>query len=103
MDAFHTLQQAGVTAGPQFNEEMLADDPHVAAREWIRPMTSRDVGSYPHIGYAFQGVPQVWDRGAPVLGEDNDYVFRKVLSSTTRSTSATSTRRSSSTTTSTPT
>ena len=42
-------------------------------------MTSRDVGTYPHIGYAFQGVPQAWDRGAPVLGEDNDYVFRKVL------------------------
>ena len=41
--------------------------------------TSRDVGTFPHIGYAFQGVPQAWDRGAPVLGEDNDYVFRKVL------------------------
>jgi crotonobetainyl-CoA:carnitine CoA-transferase CaiB-like acyl-CoA transferase len=77
--AFHTLQQAGVTAAPQFTEAMLADDPHVAAREWIRPMTSRDVGTYPHIGYAFQGLPQVWDRGAPVLGEDNDYVFRKLL------------------------
>jgi crotonobetainyl-CoA:carnitine CoA-transferase CaiB-like acyl-CoA transferase len=77
--AFHTLQRAGVTAAPQFTEEMLANDAHVAAREWIRPMTSRDVGSYPHIGYAFQGIPQAWDRGAPMLGEDNDYVFRKVL------------------------
>ncbi len=77
--AFHTLQQAGVTAAPQFTEAMLADDPHVAAREWIRPMASRDVGTHPHIGYAFQGVPQAWDRGAPVLGEDNDYVFRKVV------------------------
>ncbi len=79
MDAFHTLQRAGVTAGPQFTEAMLATDPHIAARGWIRPMTSRDVGTYPHIGYAFQGLPQAWDRGAPVLGEDNDYVFRKVL------------------------
>lgn len=78
-NAFHTLQRAGVTAAPQFTEEMLADDPHVAAREWIKPMTSRDVGTYPHIGYAFQGLPQAWDRGAPVLGEDNDYVFRKLL------------------------
>jgi crotonobetainyl-CoA:carnitine CoA-transferase CaiB-like acyl-CoA transferase len=77
--AFHTLQQSGVTAAPQFTEAMLADDPHVAARGWIKPMTSRDVGTYPHIGYAFQGLPQVWDRGSPVLGEDNDYVFRKVL------------------------
>jgi crotonobetainyl-CoA:carnitine CoA-transferase CaiB-like acyl-CoA transferase len=77
--AFHALQQAGVTAAPQFTEAMLADDPHVAARGWIKPMTSRDVGTYPHIGHAFQGLPQVWERGAPVLGEDNDYVFRKVL------------------------
>ena len=42
-------------------------------------MTSRDVGTYPHIGYAFQGLPQAWDRGAPVLGEDNEYVFRDVV------------------------
>jgi crotonobetainyl-CoA:carnitine CoA-transferase CaiB-like acyl-CoA transferase len=79
MDAFHTLQRAGVTAAPQFTETMLASDPHIAARNWIRPMTSRDVGTYPHIGFAFQGIPQAWDRGAPVLGEDNDYVFRKIL------------------------
>jgi crotonobetainyl-CoA:carnitine CoA-transferase CaiB-like acyl-CoA transferase len=79
LTAFHTLQQSGVTAAPQFTEAMLADDPHVAAREWIKPLTSRDVGTYPHIGYAFQGLPQAWDRGSPVLGEDNDYVFRKIM------------------------
>jgi crotonobetainyl-CoA:carnitine CoA-transferase CaiB-like acyl-CoA transferase len=79
MAAFHTLQAAGVTTGPLFDEQMLATDPHVAARGWIRPLASRDVGTYPHISFAFQGVPQAWDRGAPVLGEDNDYVFRKLL------------------------
>ncbi len=79
MDAFHTLQRAGVAAGPQFDEAMLATDPHVEARGWIRPLASRDVGSYPHIGYAFQGLPQAWERGAPVLGEDNEYVYREVL------------------------
>jgi crotonobetainyl-CoA:carnitine CoA-transferase CaiB-like acyl-CoA transferase len=79
MAAFHSLQRAGVTAGPQFDEEMLATDPHVEARGWIRQLASRDVGSYPHISYAFQGLPQVWERGAPVLGEDNDHVYREVL------------------------
>ncbi|MDQ1430059.1 MAG: hypothetical protein QOF40_661 [Actinomycetota bacterium] len=79
MTAFHALQRAGVAAGPQFDEAMLARDPHVEARGWIRDLASRDVGSYPHISYAFQGLPQAWDRGAPVLGEDNDYVYRKVL------------------------
>ena len=79
MDAFHALQRAGVTAGPLFDEELLAADPHVAARGWIRPLESRDVGTFPHISYPFQGVPQAWDRGAPALGEDNDYVYRKLL------------------------
>ena len=79
MSAFHALQQAGVTAGPQFDEEMLSRDPHVAARGWIRELASRDVGTYPHIAYAFQGIPQAWERGAPVLGEDNDYVYREVI------------------------
>ena len=79
MAAFHMLQAAGVTAGPLFDEQMLATDPHVEARGWIRPLASRDVGTYPHISFAFQGVPQAWDRGAPALGEDNDYVFRKLL------------------------
>jgi len=79
MAAFHALQRAGVTAGPQFDEEMLATDPHVGARGWIRDLESRDVGTYPHVGHAFQGVPQRWDRGAPVLGEDNDYVYRDVI------------------------
>jgi crotonobetainyl-CoA:carnitine CoA-transferase CaiB-like acyl-CoA transferase len=79
MTAFHALQRAGVPAGPLFDEAMLASDPHVAARGWIRPLASRDVGTYPHISYPFQGVPQAWDRGAPALGEDNDYVFRKLL------------------------
>ena len=80
MAAFHSLQQAGVTAGPQFDEEMLADRP---ARRGARvdPPDRRAATSarYPHIGYAFKGVPQVWERGAPVLGEDNDYVYRKVI------------------------
>jgi crotonobetainyl-CoA:carnitine CoA-transferase CaiB-like acyl-CoA transferase len=58
---------------------MLATDPHVAARGWIRPIASRDVGTHPHIGYPFQGIPQAWTRGAPGLGEDNRYVYRQVL------------------------
>jgi crotonobetainyl-CoA:carnitine CoA-transferase CaiB-like acyl-CoA transferase len=79
MEAFHALQGAGVTAGPLLDEDMLSSDPHVAARGWIRPLGSRDVGTHLHIGYAFQGVPQTWWRGSPVLGEDNDYVYKKLL------------------------
>jgi hypothetical protein len=24
-------------------------------------------------------VPQVWERGSPALGEDNEYVYKKVI------------------------
>jgi crotonobetainyl-CoA:carnitine CoA-transferase CaiB-like acyl-CoA transferase len=79
VEAFHALQAAGVAAGPLFDDDMLAVDPNVAARGWIRPLTSTDVGTYPHIGHAFTGLPMAWDRGSPVLGEDNEYVFGKLL------------------------
>ena len=78
-DGFHALQQAGVAAAPYSDDAALASDPHLAAREWIRPLTSRDVGTYNHLGHAFRGVPLAWERGAPTLGEDNEYVFKEIL------------------------
>ena len=79
IEAFHALQAAGIAAGPLLDEEMLAADPHVAERGWIRQLTGRDVGTHPHIGHAFRGIPQTWWRGSPVLGEDNEYVYKKLL------------------------
>ena len=79
VEAFHALQAAGVAAAPLFDDDMLAVDPNVAARRWIRPLASTDVGTYPHIGAAFTGLPMAWDRGSPILGEDNEYVFGKLL------------------------
>ena len=61
------------------DDPTFAADPQVAFREWIRPLESRDVGTHNHIGHLFQGVPQVWERGAPTLGQDNEYVFKEVL------------------------
>jgi crotonobetainyl-CoA:carnitine CoA-transferase CaiB-like acyl-CoA transferase len=77
--AFHALQRAGVAASPLFDEELVVADPNVAAREWVRPLTSADVGTHLHIGNAFRGIPQRWDRGSPTLGEDNEYVYRTLL------------------------
>jgi crotonobetainyl-CoA:carnitine CoA-transferase CaiB-like acyl-CoA transferase len=78
-DAFHALQQAGVAAAPCTDDAFLARDAHVRAREWIRPLSSRDVGTHDHLGSPFRGLPMVWERGAPTLGQDNDYVFKQVL------------------------
>jgi len=79
LDAFHALQRAGVAAGPLLNEEMFAADPHLRAREWQRPLRSHDVGTHLHPGLPYRGVPQVWRRGSPVLGEDNEFVYKHVL------------------------
>ncbi len=78
-DVFHALQAAGVPAAPLLEESMLASDPHVRARGWLRPLASRDVGTHDHLGHVFHGYPLAWDRGAPVLGEHNEYVFKEIL------------------------
>jgi crotonobetainyl-CoA:carnitine CoA-transferase CaiB-like acyl-CoA transferase len=77
--AFHALQEAGVAAAPCTDDAMLASDAQITAREWIRPLTSLDVGTFDHLGHAFRGIPMAWERGAPILGQDNEYVFKEVL------------------------
>lgn len=79
VEAFHALQGAGVAAAPQLSDDLLVADPNALARQWVRPLTNREVGSYQHIGHAVSGLPQAWWRGSPGLGEDNEYVYRKLL------------------------
>jgi crotonobetainyl-CoA:carnitine CoA-transferase CaiB-like acyl-CoA transferase len=77
--AFHALQRAGVAAAPILDDEPFARDPHFKDRQWQQPLLSLDVGTHLHPGYPYRGVPQEWRRGSPVLGEDNEYVYKKVL------------------------
>jgi crotonobetainyl-CoA:carnitine CoA-transferase CaiB-like acyl-CoA transferase len=78
-EAFHALQRAGVPAGPLLDDELFTSDPHMASRGWLRPLVSLDLGEHLHAGPAFEGVPQVWWRGSPVLGEDNAYVYKEIM------------------------
>lgn len=78
-EGFHTLQQAGVAAAPHLDEGAFAADPQVVSRQWLRPLASADVGAFHHFGQAFRGIPLAWERGAPALGQDNEYVFREIL------------------------
>ncbi|MGE0878470.1 MAG: CoA transferase [Acidimicrobiia bacterium] len=78
-EAFVTLQAAGVAAAPTIEDRQFMVDPQVVARDWIRPLTTRDVGTWLHLGHTYRGVPMAWGKGAPALGEDNEYVFRQVL------------------------
>jgi crotonobetainyl-CoA:carnitine CoA-transferase CaiB-like acyl-CoA transferase len=79
LDAFHALQGALVTAGPLLDDDLFVEDPQLAARQWLRPLRSLDVGTHPHPGLPYRGVAQVWRRGSPTLGEDNEYVYKQVL------------------------
>jgi crotonobetainyl-CoA:carnitine CoA-transferase CaiB-like acyl-CoA transferase len=79
LDAFHLLQRAGVAAGPRLSDEMFAADPHLCDRQWQRPLPSLDVGAHLHPGPPYRGVPQAWRRGSPVLGEDNEFVYKEIL------------------------
>lgn len=79
LEAFHVLQRAGVAAGPLLSDEMFEEDPHLLDRGWQRPLRSLDVGTHLHPGLPYCGVPQSWRRGSPVLGEDNEFVYRKIL------------------------
>ncbi len=84
--AMNRLQQAGVRAAAVQNAQDLNEiDPQLAHRKLFFEM------DHPVIGHArFEGEamkfsrssPDLW-RSAPLLGEDNDYVYRQILGLTT--------------------
>lgn len=75
------LQEAGVPAAvPQMNREVLSD-PHLEARGFFVEKEHLEVGVRRHAGipYRLSETPaQVW-RAAPVMGQDNEYVFGELL------------------------
>jgi crotonobetainyl-CoA:carnitine CoA-transferase CaiB-like acyl-CoA transferase len=79
LEAFHYLQGAGIPAAPLLDDELFTADPQMGDRGWFRPLESGDVGTHLHPGLAFSGVPHSWRRGSPTLGEDNEYVYKKLL------------------------
>jgi crotonobetainyl-CoA:carnitine CoA-transferase CaiB-like acyl-CoA transferase len=79
LDAFHRLQGAGIPAGPLLDEEHFSEDPNTVARGWLRPLRTTDVGTHLHPGHPYSGLDQVWRRGSPGLGEDNEYVYKELL------------------------
>ena len=78
-ETFHLLQANGIAAAPLLDVGPYLTDPQTLARGWMQPLLSLDMGVHPHPGWAYQGVPQVWDHGSPVLGEHNEYVYKQIL------------------------
>ena len=79
---FHLLQNTGVIAGPVLHEIHAYQDPHLRERGFFVPMTTVDTGTYvyPSTAFKMSKVPFQVRKPPVALGEDNDYVYRQVLS-----------------------
>ena len=80
-DATRRLQESGVAAAvPMMNRE-LAEDPHLNERGFFVEKEHAEVGVRKHAGipWRMSDTPcEVW-RAAPVIGQDNDYVYGELL------------------------
>lgn len=80
-DLFNQLQQVGVPAGPVLTEADAYNDPHLRDRGFFVELTHPRAGTHDHPGRLFTmsvTPPELW-RAAPVLGQDNRYVYQELL------------------------
>jgi len=80
-EAMRLLQKAGVPAGPSLDVSRVFDDPHLRetgyfTRRTISDGESRDL---PGLPWSSDEWPEHRIEAAPVLGQDNDYVYRELL------------------------
>ena len=75
------LQQQGVAAGVVQDASDLAIDPQLRARGFFIELDHPELGKTISDGTPIQlsDTPARYNRAAPVLGQDNDYVYRELL------------------------
>ncbi|MDA1096692.1 MAG: CoA transferase [Chloroflexi bacterium] len=81
-DLMRRLQAAGVPAGQVLDERDAFQDTHHRARGFWQSLEHPEIdGPREHAGLFFQlsDIPNRLRRAAPRLGEDNEYVYKKVL------------------------
>jgi crotonobetainyl-CoA:carnitine CoA-transferase CaiB-like acyl-CoA transferase len=80
-DLAEQLRQAGVPAFKSMSSIDLCSDGYLWGREAYRMVTDHKNGSRPIIGPSWRISPDgpKVERGAPLLGEHNDYVYREIL------------------------
>ncbi len=80
-ELFAALQEHRVPAGPVLNEADAAADPHFAARGVFRSVTHPRAGTYdyPSFGARWSGIDYAWGTPAPLVGQDNEYVYQELL------------------------
>jgi crotonobetainyl-CoA:carnitine CoA-transferase CaiB-like acyl-CoA transferase len=82
----HKLQGRGIPAGPVQNAaDRCERDPQLKQRGYFVPLPQSEIGTWPiegfparfdHTPISVGGPP---NRAAPLIGEDNDYVYQEVL------------------------
>jgi crotonobetainyl-CoA:carnitine CoA-transferase CaiB-like acyl-CoA transferase len=85
-ELMNRLQQRGVSAAAvQTAQDRCERDPHLQHRGYFVPLPHSEIGTWPIEGFPARfesmrvevgGLP---GRGAPVIGEDNDHVYREIL------------------------
>jgi crotonobetainyl-CoA:carnitine CoA-transferase CaiB-like acyl-CoA transferase len=79
VDVCHVLAAAGIAAGPCFNDEEVAHDPHLAARNMLVEIPREDQPDRPVLvpgnPVKISGVPEIADRRVPWLGEHTNEVL----------------------------
>jgi crotonobetainyl-CoA:carnitine CoA-transferase CaiB-like acyl-CoA transferase len=85
-DLMDRLQRCGVPAGAvQKSVDRFERDPQLRHRDYFVPLPHSEIGTWPIEGFPakFEKMPisvgGVPGRAAPMIGENNDYVYREIL------------------------
>jgi crotonobetainyl-CoA:carnitine CoA-transferase CaiB-like acyl-CoA transferase len=79
--AMHRLQAAGVPAGPSLDIARVYHYPQLRAGGYLTPLRTSDgdVRDLPGLPWRFAELPAHHIAAAPVLGQDNAYVYQELL------------------------
>lgn len=77
----YRLQERGVPAGVLMHEGDVLESRQHEARGFFQEIDHAESGRYRHVGRLWQAseTPPRPARGAPLLGQDNEYVYRELL------------------------
>jgi crotonobetainyl-CoA:carnitine CoA-transferase CaiB-like acyl-CoA transferase len=83
-EIIESLQTVHVAAGEVMTETRLLDDPHLRERAWFQERSHPSVGTYRYPGQPWRasGFELAFGRPVPGFGEDNGYVYKKLLNYT---------------------
>lgn len=75
------LQEAGIAAGVVQNARDMAEDPQLSARSFFIPVSHPVLGetTLDSTPIRLNRTPARFQRAAPLLGQDNTYVYRELL------------------------